>query len=106
MTPPLFQWSVPLVAGGICMLVAPLWMIGGPAATDASASTSGRQLALYVVLYYPSAVAMLFLVGLAHRFVTRKADRPRIARRYLLGANICLALAVLVLLVALIGALL
>jgi hypothetical protein len=100
-TPPLFQWSVPLVVGGLCMLIAPLWMLGGPAAAPASFS---RQLALYVVLYYPSAVAMLFLVSRAHRLVTRKADKPRVDQRYLVGANICLAVAVLVLLVALIGA--
>jgi hypothetical protein len=103
-TPPLFQWSVPLVAGGICMLVAPLWMFGTPAANE-GVFTSSRQLALYVVLYYPSAVAMLFIVSRAHRLVTRKADKPRIELRYLAGANICLALAALVLIVALLGVL-
>jgi hypothetical protein len=101
-TPPLFQWSVPLVAGGVCMLVAPLWIVGGPQ-VDEAVTLSSRQLALYVVLYYPSAVAMLFIVSRAHRLVTRKADKPRIEHRYLLGANVCLAIAALVLLVALIG---
>jgi uncharacterized membrane protein len=101
-TPPLFQWSVPLVAGGLCMLVAPLWMFGTPAADEGF--TSSRQLALYVVLYYPSAVAMLFIVSRLHRLVTRKADRPRLELRYLTGANICLAIAALVLIGALIVA--
>jgi hypothetical protein len=99
-TPPLFQWSVPLVAGGLCMLVAPLWMLGGPGVEDGVLSTS--EIALYVVLYYPAAVAMLFIVSRAHKLVTRKADRPRIELRYLTGANICLAAAVLALTVALI----
>jgi hypothetical protein len=85
------------------MLVAPLWMFGAPAA-DERVFTSSRQLALHVVLYYPSAVAMLFIVSRLHRLVTRKADRPRIDVRYLTAANLCFAVAALVLLVALIGA--
>jgi hypothetical protein len=100
-TPPLFQWSVPLVVGAICMLAAPLWMLGTPAVEDASLA-SGWQLGLYVFLYYPSAVVMLFIVGWMHRFVTRKPGKPRIERLYLTGANICLALALLVMLVAVI----
>jgi len=100
-TPPLFQWSVPLIAGGFCMLVAPLWMLGGSAADDSGLTS--RQLALYVVLYYPSAVAMLFIVSRVHKLVTRKAERPRIELRYLTGANLCLAVAVLVMVIAVIG---
>jgi hypothetical protein len=100
-TPPLFQWSVPLVVGAVCMLAAPLWMFGIPPGEEASLA-SGWQLGLYVFLYYPSAVAMLFIVGWMHRLVTRKPGKPRIERLYLTGANICLALAVLVMLVALV----
>ena len=101
MTPPLFQWSVPLVVGAICMLAAPLWMFGTPAVEEASYA-SGWQLGLYVFLYYPSAVVILFIVGWMHRFVTRKAEKPRIERLYLTGANVCLALALLMMLVAVI----
>jgi hypothetical protein len=100
-TTPLFQWSVPLVVGAICMLAAPLWMLGTPAVDEASFA-SGWQLGLYVFLYYPSAVVMLFIVGWMHRFVTRKPGKPRIERLYLTGANICLAVALLVMIVAVI----
>jgi hypothetical protein len=99
--PPLFQWTVPLVAGGVCMLAAPLWMFGAPAVEDGALTS--RQLALYVVLYYPSAIAMLFIVSRVHKLLTRKADRPRIELRYLTGANVCLGIAVLVMVAALIG---
>ena len=99
MTLPLFQWSVPLIVGAVCMLAAPLWMLGAPAG-DELLPLSGWQLGLYVFLYYPSAVAMLFIVGWLHRLVTRKPGKPRIERLYLTGANICLALALLVMIVA------
>jgi hypothetical protein len=98
-TPPLFQWSVPLVAGGICMVIAPLWMFGTPDAAGGSL-LSARQLGLTVVLYYPSAIAMLFIVSRLHRLVTRKAERPRIDLRYLTAANICLMAAVIAMIAA------
>jgi hypothetical protein len=101
-TVPLFQWSVPLVAGAFCMLVAPLWIFMTPGADPASFVSSG-QLGLSVVLYYPSAIAMLFIVSRLHRLVTRKAGRPRIDQFYLTAANIFLALAALVMIAALIG---
>jgi hypothetical protein len=100
-TPPLFQWSVPMVAGALCMLIAPLWMFGTPAGE--TAVLSARQLGRSVVLYYPSAIAMLFLVSRLHRLVTRKAERPRIDLWYLTAANVCLAVAVVAMIAALIG---
>lgn len=101
MTLPLFQWSVPLVAGALCMLLAPLWIHGTPGADQTAFAVAG-QLGRYVVLYYPSAVVMLFLVSRLHRIVTRKAERPRIDLFYLTAANACLAVAAIVVIAALI----
>ena len=101
-TLPLFQWSVPLIAGALCMLAAPLWIYGMPGEDQPSFAAAG-QLGRYVVLYYPSAIVMLFLVSRLHRIVTRKAERARIDLFYLTAANACLAVAALVMIAALIG---
>lgn len=83
------HWSVPLTAGGLCVLVFPLWMYGARAAGD----STGWQLGLTVLLYYPPVVVTLFFFGWLHRFLSRKADRPKIAVFYLVVAHACLAAA-------------
>ena len=50
------HWTGPLVSGGVCMLIFPLWMFLMPDA-GASASGAGWQLGLNVLLYYPPAAA-------------------------------------------------
>jgi hypothetical protein len=89
------HWSVPLISGGVCMLIFPLWMFGTPGATDSSFA-AGWQLGLNVLLYYPPAVAALFFVSRLHRWTTRKAARPKIDLLYLAAAHACLAAAVVV----------
>jgi hypothetical protein len=86
------RWSVPLTAGGCCMLLFPLWMYG---ARGAGAAPEW-QLGLNVLLYYPPAVATLFFFGWLHRWVSRKAVRPKIDLFYLAVAHACLAAALLV----------
>ena len=86
------RWSVPLTAGGFCLLLFPLWMYG---ARGAGAAPEW-QLGLDVLLYYPPAVVTLFLFGWLHRWVSRKADRPKIDLFYLVAAHACLAAALLV----------
>lgn len=86
------HWTAPLTAGGVCMLLFPLWAYGARGAAE----SSGWQLGLTVFLYYPSAVATLFLFGWLHRFLSRKADRPKIAVFYLVVAHACLAVALAV----------
>ena len=93
------QWSVPLTAGGFCMLLFPLWVFGTPEASDRSA---GWQLGLYVLLYYPPAVVTLFFFGWLHRWGSRKAQRPGIDLLYLAAAHGCLAAAIIVMAVAIV----
>ena len=95
------QWSVPLISGGVCMLIFPLWMFGTPAATG-SPFDAGWQLGLNVLLYYPPAVAGLFLVSRLHRWTSRKAARPKIDLLYVVAAHACLAAAMAVMAVAVI----
>jgi hypothetical protein len=90
------HWSVPLSAGGICLLVFPLWMYGARGVDAAS----GWQLGLDVLLYYPPTVVTLFFFGWLHRWVSRKADRPKIAMLYLLAAHACLGIALITVAVA------
>ena len=89
------HWTVPLISGGVCLLIFPLWMFGTPGATDTS-SAAGWQLGLNVLLYYPPAVAGLFFVSRLHRWTTRKAGRPKIDLLYLAAAYACLAAAMVV----------
>jgi hypothetical protein len=89
------QWSVPLISGGICMLIFPLWMFGMPGASD-SPFAAGWRLGLNVLLYYPPAVAFLFFVSRLHRWTSRKAARPRIDLLYLAAAHVCWAAAIAV----------
>lgn len=86
------QWSVPLTAGGVCVLLFPLWLFGARSA----AASPGWELGRNVLLYYPSAVVTLFFFGWLHRFLSRKADRPKIAVFYLVAAHACLAVGLLV----------
>jgi hypothetical protein len=83
------------------MLVAPLWMFGARGVGRPSLA-SGWEMGLYVLLYYPPAVAMLFIVGWLHRWTSRKAARPRVDLWYLAAAHACLAVAVIVMAAALI----
>jgi hypothetical protein len=89
------HWSVPLVAGGVCMLIFPLWLFGTPAASGSTFAT-GWQLGLNVLLYYPPAVATLFFISRLHRWTVRKATRPKIDVLYVAAAHVCLAAAMLV----------
>jgi hypothetical protein len=86
------RWSVPLTAGGFCLLLFPLWVYAG----DGRSGSLAWQLGFNVLLYYPTAVVSLFFFGWLHRFVSRKADRPKIAAFYLVVAHACLAVALLV----------
>jgi hypothetical protein len=83
---------MPLTAGGFCLLAFPLWMYG---ARGVGAATE-FQLGLNVLLYYPPVVVTLFFLGWLHRWVSRKADRPKIDLFYLAAAHACLAAALLV----------
>ena len=74
------------------MLLFPLWAYGA----SGSEELSGWQLGLTVFLYYPPTVATLFFFGWLHRFLSRKADRPKIAVFYLVVAHACLAVALAV----------
>jgi hypothetical protein len=95
------HWSVPLISGGICMLIFPLWMFGTPGASDASFA-AGWRLGLNVLLYYPPSVATLFFVSRLHRWTIRKAARPRIDLLYVAAAHACLAAALIVMAFAMI----
>ena len=95
------QWSVPLISGGLCMLIFPLWMFGTPGASD-SPFAAGWRLGLNVLLYYPPAVAFLFFVSRIHRWTSRKAARPRIDLLYVAAAHACLAAALIVMALAVI----
>jgi hypothetical protein len=86
------HWTAPLTAGGFCLLLFPVWAYLARGSGDMSA----WQLGLNVLLYYPPAVVTLFFFGWLHRFLSRKADRPRIAVLYLVVAHACLAVALLV----------
>ena len=86
------HWTAPLTAGGVCLLLFPLWMYFSRGAAD----PAPWQLGLKVLLYYPQAVVVLFVFGWLHRFLSRKKDRPRIAVLYLVAAHACLAVALLV----------
>jgi hypothetical protein len=86
------HWSVPLTAGGLCLLAFPIWMYAARGAAESAA----WQLGTHVLLYYPQVVVILFLFGWLHRFLSRKVDRPKIAIFYLLIAHACLAVALLV----------
>ena len=88
------HWSAPLISGGVCMLIFPLWMFAAPGA--GSPFAAGWQLGLNVLLYYPPAVAALFFVSRLHRWTSRKAARPRIDLIYLAAAHVCLAAAIAV----------
>jgi hypothetical protein len=89
------HWTVPLVSGGVCMVIFPLWLFGMPAA-GASTSAAGWQLGLNVLLYYPPAVASLFFFSRLHRWTVRKASRPKIDVLYLAVGHLCLLAALLV----------
>ena len=91
-TPISLHWSVPLISGGVCMLIFPLWLFAMPGASGSSFA-AGWQLGLNVLLYYPPAVASLFLVSCLHRWTVRKAARPKIDLLYLAAAHVCLAAA-------------
>jgi hypothetical protein len=93
------HWSLPLISGGVCMLIFPLWMFATPGASGAS-SAAGWQLGLNVLLYYPPIIASLFFVSRLHRWTSRKAARPKIDVIYLVGAHVCLAAALVVMAVA------
>jgi hypothetical protein len=93
------HWSVPLISGGVCMLIFPLWMLGTPGATD-SGFAAGWRLGLNVLLYYPPSVATLFFVSRLHRWTSRKAARPKIDLLYLAAAHACLAAAMVVMALA------
>jgi hypothetical protein len=86
------HWTAPLTAGGLCLLLFPIWAYFSRGAAD----PAGWQLGLKVLLYYPQAVVVLFFFGWLHRFLSRKKDRPRIAVLYLVVAHACLAVALLV----------
>jgi len=86
------HWTAPLTAGGVCLLLFPLWAYGARGAGE----SSGWQLGLTVLLYYPPVVVALFFFGWLHRFLSRKADRPKVAVFYLVVAHACLAVALLV----------
>ena len=86
------HWTAPLTAGGVCMMLFPLWVYGARGASP----SPGWQLGLNVLLYYPPVVVTLFFFGWLHRFLSRKADRPRIAVFYLVAAHACLGLALVV----------
>ena len=73
------------------MLIFPLWMLGTPGGDSSFAA--GWRLGLNVLLYYPPAVAGLFLVSRLHRWTSRKAARPKIDLVYLAAAHVCLAAA-------------
>ena len=88
------HWTGPLVSGGACMLIFPLWMFVMPAAS-AAPSSQGWQLGLNVLLYYPPAVASLFFFSLLHRWTVRKATRSKIDILYLAAAHACLLAAML-----------
>ena len=88
------HWTAPLISGGACMLIFPLWMFGAPGA--GSPFAAGWQLGLNVLLYYPPVVAGLFFVSRLHRWTSRKAARPRIDLIYLAAAHVCLAAALAV----------
>jgi hypothetical protein len=94
------HWSVPLIVGGLCMLVFPLWMLGTPA--GGSSFAAGWRLGLNVLLYYPPTVAGLFFVSRLHRWTSRKAARPRIDLLYVAAAHVCLAAAIAVMALAVI----
>jgi hypothetical protein len=49
------HWSAPLISGGVCMLIFPLWMFAAPGA--GSPFAAGWQLGLNVLLYYPPVAA-------------------------------------------------
>lgn len=85
------HWTAPLTAGGFCLLLFPLWVYLSRGAAEPTA----WQLGLNVLLYYPQAIVVLFLFGWLHRFLSRKADRPKIAVFYLVVAHACLAVALL-----------
>ena len=85
------RWSVPLTAGGFCLLLFPLWVYTGRGDSGSLAWRLGYN----VLLYYPTAVVTLFFFGSLHRFISRKADRPKIAAFYLVVAHACLAVALL-----------
>jgi hypothetical protein len=88
------HWSVPLVSGGVCMLIFPLWLFGTPGTTG-STFAAGWQLGLNVLLYYPPTVATLFFISRLHRWTVRKATRPKIDVLYVAAAHVCLAAAML-----------
>ena len=94
MTPMSLHWTGPLVSGGVCMLIFPLWMFLMPDA-GASASAAGWQLGLNVLLYYPPAAARLFFFSRLHRWTVRKAARPRIDLLYLAAVHVALLAAML-----------
>ena len=87
-------WSAPLISGGICMLIFPLWMFAAPG--PGSPYVAGWQLGLNVLLYYPPVAAGLFFVSRLHRWTSRKAARPRIDLIYLAAAHVCVAAAMAV----------
>jgi hypothetical protein len=89
------HWTAPLISGGVCMLIFPLWLFATPGA-GGSSFAAGWQLGLNVVLYYPPAVAGLFFVSRLHRWTSRKAARPKIDLLYLVAAHVCLAVAMAV----------
>ena len=91
---------MPLIAGGLCMLLFPLWMLGTPA--GGSSFAAGWQLGLKVLLYYPPTVAFLFFVSRLHRWTRRKAARPKIDLLYVAAAHVCLAAAMAVMAIAVI----
>jgi hypothetical protein len=94
-TPISLHWTVPLISGGVCLLIFPLWLLGTPGASGSSFA-QGWQLGLNVLLYYPPAVAFLFFFSRLHRWTTRKAARPKIDLWYLVAAHACLATAMAV----------
>jgi hypothetical protein len=85
------HWSAPLISGGVCMLIFPLWMFAAPGA--GSPLAAGWQLGLNVLLYYPPVAAGLFFFSRLHRWTSRKAARPRIDLVYLAAAHVWLAAA-------------
>jgi hypothetical protein len=89
------HWTAPLISGGVCMLIFPLWMFAMPGSSG-SPSPAGWQLGLNVLLYYPPAVASIFFISRLHRWTTRKAARPAIDLLYLAIAHVCLAAAMFV----------
>lgn len=95
---PTSRWARPLKAVGFFALMFPVWILGVPGnAKPDSPQRTGWTLGLVVILLYPVAVLVLYLLSRLHRLVSRRdalqPDTDEVV--YTRAANVLLALALL-----------